>query len=86
VTPPEQEQMCLWLREKHPRWTLRFCSGWVHGAQDETFRRIPCPGYVSGMMKDDYDRGYVLGFMVHRGPDVESMPCFGGIGKCSPRN
>lgn len=81
MTPPEQEKLFADLREMHPNWTARFCSGYVHGAQDETKQRKPRSGMlVDARHLDHYALGYLTGFAVHCGPDAEQESWFGFAG------
>lgn len=69
MTPTDAEQLFQQLRDAHPRWSVRFCSGYVHGARDETLLGKPASGYASGTTP--YDLGYITGFVIRRGVDAE---------------
>jgi hypothetical protein len=68
------------LRSAHPGWTLKFTSGYCHGAQDEAIRKKPLGVYLYGAKYlDHYALGYFTGFATHRGPDAELEPWFGYV-------
>jgi len=71
---PEQEALFKSIREKHPRWTASFRSGYVHGASDAEWRKLPHPTWIGG--RDKYALGYLVGFAVCRGPDSTTATWF----------
>jgi len=81
MSPAEQEKLFGVLRIAHQKWSPRFCSGYVHGAQDEQFRTKPKRDQLlMAEALDDYGLGYLMGFAMRRGPDAEIEPWFGLIG------
>ena len=76
----EQEALFKQLKEKHPGWTDRFASGYVAGAVAEEIRNSPDRLQVDAAhLIDHYALGYLLGFAIHRGSDVEQESWFGYI-------
>ena len=69
-----QELLFENTRKRHPTWTPRFCSGYVHGANDEGFCKFPDPSRRGS--KEEYNLGYLIGFVVCRGPEIETMTGF----------
>lgn len=81
MTAVEQEKYFLKLRAAHPGWTSEFTSGYVHGVQDEAERPTPQQVYSRSrsISRDGYRRGYLFGFIMHRGSDVEMARWFGRL-------
>jgi len=74
MDPREQEKLFAKLRTAHPTWPLRFVSGYVHGARDESVRDRPPP--VMARAGDEYALGYLTGFAMRRGEDAEHTGWF----------
>jgi hypothetical protein len=84
MTPADQDKLFKELRVLHRDWMNRFTSGYVHGVSDEGDFKAPRPDFIQQASPesrlDEYALGYLTGFAVHRGPDVEREPWFGFIG------
>lgn len=77
----EREILFHNLREVHPRWPVRFVSGYIHGLEDEDRHKRPARAFLEGAQAlDHYALGYLVSFAVHRGPDSELEPWFSLIG------
>jgi hypothetical protein len=77
----DQETLFKNLKAAHPGWTPKFTSGYVHGASDEELRGMPARAMVLGAEDmDQYSLGYLTGFAMHRGTDVEIEKWFGFVG------
>lgn len=81
MTAREQEELFKTLKVKHPGWTDRFASGYVAGVVAEGLREKPDRVQVdSAHLLDHYALGYLTGFAVHRGSDVEQEGWFSYVG------
>ena len=81
MTNAESERLFAALKKIHPSWTNRFCSGYVHGVQDEALRTNPQQIEVDkAAYLDHYALGYLTAFVVHRGEDVEQEKWFSYVG------
>ena len=81
MTSVQQEQLFKELKAKHPGWTDRFTSGYVAGVVAEGLREKPDRLQVdSAHLLDHYALGYLTGFAVHRGSDVEQESWFNYVG------
>jgi len=81
MTSKEQEALFKQLKEKHSGWTDRFTSGYVAGVVAEALRPNPDRIQVdSAHDLDHYALGYLTGFAVHRGSDVEQEGWFSYVG------
>jgi hypothetical protein len=81
LTAEEQEKLYASLKLHHPDWTDQFCSGYVSGVMDESIRTKPNPLFTKRRANlDHYALGYLTGFAVHRGSDVETEPWFNFVG------
>ena len=81
MTADEQESLYASLKKAHPDWTDQFCSGYVSGVMDEETREKPNSIFtrrIGGL--DHYALGYLVGFALHRGQDVEMEPWFRFVG------
>jgi hypothetical protein len=82
MTAKEQLVYFHELRERYPRWSGHFISGYVHGALDEGRRTDPESSYVARTRQaDPYADGYLLGFAMHRGTDAEKESWFGAVAR-----
>ena len=81
MTALEQETLFKQLKAKHAGWTDRFTSGYVAGVVAESLRFSPERIQVDEARElDHYALGYLTGFAVHRGSDVEQETWFGYVG------
>ena len=81
MTALEQEALFKQLKQSHPGWTDRFTSGYVAGVVAEGLRASPERIQVdSAHLLDHYALGYLTGFAVHRGSDVEQEGWFNYVG------
>ena len=76
MTIQEQEELFAFLRATPPNWSLKLCSGYVHGCVDEGKLKAPRGSLRSSKVHDDYALGYLAGFAVRRGEDAEREPWF----------
>lgn len=82
MSPTDQDKLFVSLRKTHSKWSMMYCSGYVHGAKDEGVWRNPRKEFrlpTSGC-HDDYTLGYLTGFAIHRGVDAETEPWFAFMG------
>jgi hypothetical protein len=80
MTAADREKFFRDLQTAHPAWTPKFCSGYVHGADDEVAREVPHAEYIRRIADlDHYALGYLTGFAVHRGADCEMEKWFGAV-------
>ena len=87
MTVAEQEALFKSLKEAHPKWTNKFCSGYVAGVVDEARHEQPENTFVKDAdLLDPYALGYITGFAVHRGSDAELEPWFENVTRFVPRD
>jgi hypothetical protein len=81
MTVIEQEELFVSLKNSHPAWTDKFCSGYVAGVVDEATQSKPKAELARRRTElDHYALGYLTGFAMHRGQDAETEPWFGFVG------
>ena len=81
MTSVEQEALFKQLKQSHPGWTDRFTSGYVAGVVAEGLREKPDRVQAdAARLLDHYALGYLTGFAVHRGSDVEQESWFNYVG------
>ena len=78
MTHAEQEALFATLRATHTDWSTQFVSGYVAGVVDEGIKTRPSSSLIH--RRDQYAVGYLVGFAVHRGSDVEEAGWFGFVG------
>ena len=81
MTARELEALFKQLKQTHPGWTDRFTSGYIAGVVAEGLREKPDRIQVDKAREiDHYALGYLTGFAVHRGSDVEQESWFSYCG------
>ena len=78
MTPDQQEKLFASLRKAHPTWSVQRLSGYVHGVNDEETQDKPTRSMRQ--RRDEYGIGYLVGFAVRRGSDVEHLTWFRFVG------
>jgi hypothetical protein len=81
MTNVESERLYADLKRTHVGWTDKFTSGYVHGAADAEVRTRPQTIEVDRAAHlEHYALGYLTGFAMHSGSDVETEKWFGYVG------
>jgi hypothetical protein len=76
----DQEKLFAALQTAHPHWPKRFISGYVNGVLDEGMGSRPQRVMVEDAKEQSpYALGYLVGFAIRRGGDVEREPWFGFV-------
>jgi len=71
MNPTDQEKLFKRVQKRFPKWSIRMCSGYVHGIIDEAQR--PKPDILTirnAMNRSGYAIGYLRGFIDARGNDI----------------
>jgi hypothetical protein len=74
MTATEQEDLFKMLKAAHPTWHPRLTSGYVAGAA-----AAEAGDKMHKQPFDEYGHGFILGFAIHSGADVELESWFGRL-------